>query len=501
MRLQEHTPQGIEGRVDLLRKHMAAAVRDPVMRQVALNVTHNCPWRDGLCELSAIWHFMCRNIRYTGDGFNYDTFQSPKRTLQFRGGDCLPHDALLLVEGMQTKPVKDIIAGMRIWGRDRWSTVEAVWFKGLLPVDAVKLNNGSWLKATVDNGVFVLRCRMHGESEDDCNCAPEGREVVKLRLGDLRPKMMLLTPARLAFGTETPDVDRTYVEGLFISDGWTSHEGDFDIAGKDGKPKEAQKREVQALCARLGIPTTWFDKSIRVRDAEWSRRMQQMGGRAPRKHALSINLDEAPAAALLRGIMADSGANTYGAGRTFTTTSRELAMQVRLLHKMFGVSCGEAYIEDHGGLGENPIWRLFVRGQRPDGKYKKYLRVAEVHHNVDVRAVYDITTDDHFVYLPEADVTVSNCDDGSLLIATLAHWNGFPTKLRITKNVAGGPWAHIYALCGYPKVSPKQWIHTDWTLGYQRFGAPPPLAGFLEFDKDRIQYSPSEIVIGDAGGW
>jgi hypothetical protein len=498
MVVREWNPKGIEGRIVHLQRLVRQSLHDaPVSRQLALAITHGCPWRDDRCELEAIWWFMHRNIRYTGDIAGYDTFQTARRTLQFRGGDCLPRGTLLLAEGYRLVAIEDLVAGTRIWGRDRWSTVEALWFKGLLPVDAIKLNNGSWIKATADHHVFVLRCPTHQEA-DKCTCPPDKRVEDRILVSELQPGMMMLTPERLPFGTEKADPDRAYVEGLYLADGWTSHDFDFDIAGRDGKPKEAQKREVRAICERLGVATTWFEKSIRVRDTEWARRVQQMGERASEKHALSINLDEGAAAAILRGIMADSGANTQGLGRTFTTTSRQLAIQTRLLHKMFGISCGETYIEDHGGLGKNPIWRLFVRGQRPDRLYRKFLRVAEIHREVAICGVYDLTTDDHYVYLPEADVTVSQCDDGFTLIVTLAMGNGFPAKGRITAN--GGGWQHIYPLIGFPKNRPNRWVPLDWTLGWNRFGAHPPQTRFVEFDGHQVSHN-REITHDNYMGW
>jgi hypothetical protein len=89
MILRERNPRGIEGRIVELRRLVGKSIRDPsVSRHLALAITYGCPWRDDRCELEAIWYFMHRNIRYTGDIAGYDTFQSARRTLQFRGGDC-----------------------------------------------------------------------------------------------------------------------------------------------------------------------------------------------------------------------------------------------------------------------------------------------------------------------------------------------------------------------------------------------------------------------------
>ena len=64
------------------------SIRDPEMRRIGLAVTEVCNARDDRCELMAIYDFVKRNIRYTGDVTNKDTFQSGYRTMQMAGGDC-----------------------------------------------------------------------------------------------------------------------------------------------------------------------------------------------------------------------------------------------------------------------------------------------------------------------------------------------------------------------------------------------------------------------------
>jgi 16S rRNA C967 or C1407 C5-methylase (RsmB/RsmF family) len=66
----------------------------------------------------------------------------------------------------------------------------------------------------------------------------------------------------------------------------------------------------------------------------------------------------------------------------------------------------------------DPIWRLNTRSPAVGGSEKR-LRVKEIERAVADVPVYDLETDDHYVYLPEADVTVSNCDDLSAMLAAL----------------------------------------------------------------------------------
>lgn len=71
------------------------------MRHIGLKVTEHCPPRDDNCELRAVFDFVVRNVRYTGDIVLKDTFQSALRTLQFGGGDCDDQSVLCAVLAME----------------------------------------------------------------------------------------------------------------------------------------------------------------------------------------------------------------------------------------------------------------------------------------------------------------------------------------------------------------------------------------------------------------
>lgn len=106
--LQGHQVVTLQDRVNVLRglvwgtvrgrvvrgDSLRGSLRDPMMRQIGLLVTRACPARNDMCELQAIYDFIVRNCRYTGDITFKDTFQSGLRTLQFGGGDCDDHSGL-----------------------------------------------------------------------------------------------------------------------------------------------------------------------------------------------------------------------------------------------------------------------------------------------------------------------------------------------------------------------------------------------------------------------
>lgn len=95
--LRAHPVRSLEDRVRVLQdlyNSSVGGIRDPMMRDLGLQVTRHCPARDTHCELKAIFDFTTKNARYTGDVARKDTFQSPLRTLQYGGGDCDDHSAL-----------------------------------------------------------------------------------------------------------------------------------------------------------------------------------------------------------------------------------------------------------------------------------------------------------------------------------------------------------------------------------------------------------------------
>lgn len=117
--LRAHNVSSLEDRVVLLRRLVwfgdhgmdprmppVGGIQDARMRQIGLAVTQGCRARNDACELDAIYEFVQRNVRYTGDITNKDTFQSAFRTLQYGGGDCDDHavvNAVLAMEnGFQT---------------------------------------------------------------------------------------------------------------------------------------------------------------------------------------------------------------------------------------------------------------------------------------------------------------------------------------------------------------------------------------------------------------
>jgi transglutaminase-like putative cysteine protease len=77
----------------------------------------------------------------------------------------------------------------------------------------------------------------------------------------------------------------------------------------------------------------------------------------------------------------------------------------------------------------------------------------------------------------------ADCDEHSVLIATLLSLNGITAKFRVTAPSKSSDWTHIYTVALLPKFSPKNAVALDTTLpGNNRFNYEVPFAKKIDFD-------------------
>lgn len=487
--------------LEIMGRLAVESSRDPGMIDHARSLVADIQRKDYEAEAARVFDHVRDTVRYVHDVAGQETLIDPRWLLWVFGSeDCFTHGTKVLRrEGHALVPIETLRIGDEIWGRDRWSRVTNAWEKGHLATWMVRLNNGSTMRLTPDHKVWVARCPHDGQTRKrPCHCRMDAREVVVMRVEELRPGMCVVQPDEVGYGTGEIDPDRAYVEGLYTADGWCASDASFCISGRDGFPKEEQKREVEAICASLGISTSWHEKHVRVFDAEWTRRMAAMGKHATQKHALSINYTKEVADRLLDGLLSDAGIDTNGKGMTFSTTSYELMLQVRVLLKQRGIRCSTRHVIDHGGLGKHAIWRLGVRGWTGNGSVRgktngpdrrkpthdsgKLLRVREVIADGLVLPCVDIQTDDKNVWLPEADWTVHNCDGHATLVAALGMALGMGAAFRTVATTCETdprtgkrtcPWAHVYTMLGIPRGGAVEWVAADTAEGSSLGWEPP----------------------------
>ena len=110
-----------------LGENTVKSLSDPLVRRTAIEVVQQCPSRDDLCELQAIYRAVKEGdprvealktgFKYVADPRSVDYFVSPRRNLEWClggacGGDCDDHAALIsaLAGSLGFK------VGLRAWG-------------------------------------------------------------------------------------------------------------------------------------------------------------------------------------------------------------------------------------------------------------------------------------------------------------------------------------------------------------------------------------------------
>jgi len=115
--LRESPDMPITERIASIQKMVEKSVMDPEMRSLAFKITEKCAERDGMCEAKAIYKWMRKHIKYSGDispirrsngtTEGIDLYQSARRTVQFGAGDCDDQSTLFAtlasVIGLTTK--------------------------------------------------------------------------------------------------------------------------------------------------------------------------------------------------------------------------------------------------------------------------------------------------------------------------------------------------------------------------------------------------------------
>lgn len=466
----------IQERVALVHKQMLAGTKDPKIYALARQVLTRKvgdDWaigeKDHWGEATALFNEVRSRVRYTWDPTDYDAFQTPARTLELHAGDCVPATSLVLTAGYKLKPIGEVREGDLVMGDGQWTKVTKFWDKGEKRLLEFTLNNGCVLRCTPEHKLFVV--------PKGKNRSGRREDAVEKRARDVKLSDDLLTPAQLPMGLESIESEKAWLLGTFIADGWTE---DYRcaIAGKDGHPKEMQKKRVQAWCEANGIATRWHERYIAINDAPLTNWLSAVGKGAKNKHVPSLDLDEPTLRAVLSGLEADSGLAKSGS-RVYSTISEELALQLRVMFRMLGQSVSITKVNDHGGLGTNPIFRVTVR----KNEQKRPFARVKVIREAPAERVVDIETDTHRFWLPESDVVVHNCDDMTSLLGALLRSVGHQVRSRIVQTKGATQWNHIYLVV---KIG-NQWKPLDASVAKPAGWEVPPEMVIAKKDFDVVE--------------
>lgn len=478
----------------LLGELAQRATIHPLVRNTAVKIVRGCASRQDRCELQAIYDAVKHGdpdvqplrtgLKYIRDPRFADYFESPVDALNqclrgACGSDCLPGDTLVLGAGYVTRPIFEVRPGDIIMGDGAWVRVTQFWEKGQQALLAFKLNNGSVLRCTSDHRVFVVP---RGETG-----APLDRSgAIEIHARDVRPGDFLLTADQLPCSPEALDGDLAWLLGTHVADGWTDYSQKdgrplaFNISGKDGHRKEEQKRRAQQIAEAQGWHTKWWPRYLEIRDEQAAQWAAACGRLAPNKRFPSLSFDRGTIAALLSGVAADADVRDG----CFSTTSPTLALQLRIMLRMLGRSAHIVRVDDHGGLGKNPIYRIRPRAdasayEKPRSAVRAQAKVLTISEEPP-EETFDIEVEGSRFYLPETDLIVHNCDGHAGLIVALAGSLGWRMGLRAYGPKSAKGYSHVYPVAAFPKLPPfNRVVGMDTTVGSAVVGWEPPKGNVL----------------------
>jgi len=398
-------------------------------------------------SLSVIQVFnIIKNLPYRPDPPNVETLMRPSYTMSMRGygGDCLSEDTRLLTD-IGYKKISEVRVGNVIMGMKGWTRIVRVIDKGIRQAGKYTLSNG---------GNFI--------ATDEHRCIKsDGTEVLagNLVVGDSLFQCVYIPQC----GSIKLTNDDCRFIGYYLSDGWVDN-CRVCISGKDGFPKEEQKRWVQKYAEGKKWKTSWHSRYIRVYiPADDYVRSFIIKKTAIDKcidvpSILCMNTEQTND--LLTGLMADSHQPAdHRSGKCFASISKDLVDAVVLLYRKMGIGCTYRLIVNHGGLGKNPIWRVYPRLYR-----KQIVKVVKI-ENAGVKHVYDIETEDHGIYLPDADIVVHNCDCKSLALAAYAYLQKIPFRFVAIRRPGRAVLHHV----AVELFMQNQWIFFDPTYNFNSF--------------------------------
>lgn len=455
MRMRSYNIETLEDRIKHLRKLVDEGKRDPRVYSFAREaINKRCgddwciPEKANEQEAKAIFDVTRRKVRYTSDIHSVDTYQKPGHTLSLGSADCLPEGTLLLRSDGSLAPIEDIVVGEEVFDGVGWARVTNWWDKDRQPTLDFELNNGCRLTCTEGHRLFRVK-----------NGKPE--EVLA---GDLRVGDDLWQPRELAFeSAKTLPRDDAFLMGAYLAEGSVKYKrvdgklATVSIAGvPDGK---FIREEIIEIAGRLNLRVTEQKREVYLScsDDYLENLLGDIARGAFNKKMSNVNWSPETVKHILEGLNADGGFSTSGTNFVFSTTSPTLAVQYRLLQRVFGKSCSIKRVDEHGGFGSHPIYRVTVR---ESNVRRQWARVKSISEGTE-QHVFDIETDSHRFYLPESDVITHNCDDYSSLLCSLLLSVGIPCRFKVIRTRDAKDWNHIYAQAGFPRAQPTKWVSLD----------------------------------------
>jgi hypothetical protein len=433
---------------------------DARIRLLAEEIVSGVFDHDYLSEYAAILNWVRTNIRYTRDPRTIEQLKEAHVTLETAHGDCMTLDTKIIVRDSKGYYRLKTLGSLkeeyvnyealsynfndRSW---EFKPITAWGYKGEQEVYRVRMANGYSFKCTHGHKLYGWLQR-EGRGSFECRTLADlCSRVPKDESGDLKFKQCwtLLCakqiPALDKPGFEKPE--ESWLAGAYLAEGW-SDGARLGIAKTDPADRLNITDRLDSLgmsyLVRESRPNT--GGYVSVHRHPFQRQLCEFGGKALEK-ALPENFLSGSAEELseiFKGYMwGDSW--TKDPNKKYkshirhvamhSTVSHALSEQIKFLYLIFGRPLSGNLVQNHGGLGKNPIWRLWeATGQ------KYYERLPDL-TNIGIKRVQyagvepvcDITVKDNNNFVLANGALAHNCDDLAIVIGAMVGQIGGQIRL------------------------------------------------------------------------
>lgn len=453
---------------------------------------------DYLSEYAAVLNWVRMHIRYSRDPVTIEQVKTPRAALETETGDCMTLDTKIIVRDrggfyrLKTLgelrfdyPLYDALSYNFDKQEFEFKPITAWVDKGEQPVFEVRLVNGYSAFCTRGHKFFVWENRRNSRSYSV-------QALGDLWLGDKMAEGSSLLLAKQIpwlnndsfwhcaqdplFGAE----NMAWLAGAYLAEGWHSNHN-VSISKQDSVDRLNITRRLEALGVPYAISKRKKSAYVSVHTHPFKEFLKRFGHRALVKHAPfeALSSSRPLVEQMLAGyVWGDTWVPDPNKPRKshpkhvmmHSTVSNELAEQLKFIYLLLGRPLAGTLERKHGGLGKNPIWRLWEASgkqhplYRPDSRPRdltsKGVRFVEC---VGDHPTCDITIADNHNFVLSNGLLAHNCDDMSVLLGSLLGTLG--AKIRyvagaFTINSDGTPaLTHVWCEAWEPNI--KGWVVLD----------------------------------------
>ncbi len=435
-------------------------------------------------KMYKIEQWVIENFEYTSDIKNYskdEYWATPSETLRKGSGDCVAHyEEIWTKKGL--KKVSNLKVGDKVLSYDFnnqkycYKPITKIWEKGKLPVYRIRFRNGTWFDVTEDHPFWNRRTQKRGFYEK-----------TKLKDIDLSKWWKRKVPCVTKFPYKVKDIkwlteDLCFVIGHYLAEGWSENSHVCSSGHESNKITPIlEKHNIPFSLGKNGngVPIINFLK------AEFKHKLKKLGTNSFNMHLPKklYSLPKKKLQAILDGyFLGDGHYSAYdndlyksNKEKTYSTSSYQLAYDLQNISLRLGKPLYMWLQENHGGVGDKPIWRLSLNTNSRFIKDFGFKDLSEVsikdYKYIGEEEVFDFEVKNTHTFVNKFGIICHNCEDGSFLIHSLGLNAGVDQdRLRtygglvVYENEKGGIESGGHGWTAYKRESDDQWVVLDFSF-------------------------------------